>query len=258
MPGVSLIASHPFSAAWCGASDEVIMESGESTKTSEKTSEVTARVRESQTGLSTVSFVLRVREGFTRTLWKRVCKGPDAKSSFITTCFVEGPYGNTANAMDSYSSVVLFAGGVGITHQIAYAQHLTGTESAGVTKRVLLVWAIHSPSHATWAANWLNEIFARPGAGDVLSVQIFVSNPEYEGQGGQIVLPGLTDNEAVETFAGRPSSAMILDAELAERQAGCMGVSVCGPGGLSDDVRLAVRERQHFGSIDFFEASFSW
>lgn len=258
MPGVSLVSSHPFSAAWCGSSNQATLQSSESTRAGEKTPAVMTGVSESNSGLSTMCFVVRVRDGFTRRLWKRVSKEAGSESSFATACFLEGPYGNTSNTLDSYSSVVLFAGGVGITHQIPYVQHLAGIGSAGVTKRVLLVWAIRSPSHATWAADWLNEALARPGARDVLRVQIFVSNPEFEGQGGRMVLPGLADNEAVQVLAGRPSPDMILDAELAERKAGCMAVSVCGPGSLSDDVRLAVRERQHAGRIDYIEASFSW
>ena len=43
-----------------------------------------------------------------------------------------------------------------------------------------------------------------------------------------------------------------------EQQIGAMGVSVCGPGSLSDDVRLAVRRRQEYQSIDFIEEAFSW
>jgi hypothetical protein len=40
-------------------------------------------------------------------------------------------------------------------------------------------------------------------------------------------------------------------------QIGCMGVSVCGPGGFSDDVRAAVRE-QEARNIEFVEETFTW
>ena len=43
-----------------------------------------------------------------------------------------------------------------------------------------------------------------------------------------------------------------------ENQIGAMGVSVCGPGGLSDEVRRAVRKRQGIRNVDFVEESFSW
>jgi hypothetical protein len=37
-----------------------------------------------------------------------------------------------------------------------------------------------------------------------------------------------------------------------------MGVSVCGSGSLSDDVRLACRKRQNISNLDFIEEAFSW
>lgn len=39
---------------------------------------------------------------------------------------------------------------------------------------------------------------------------------------------------------------------------GAMGVGVCGPGGLGDDVRDAVRRRQVGRNIDFLEEGFGW
>lgn len=259
MPSVSLISSHPFSAAWSGPPDGVVIrKSAENDAADEKAPAVTTKPSGPRTGYSTLCFVTRVRKGFTRSLWKRARKETEAGGKFITTCFLEGPYGNISNTMDSYGSVVLFAGGVGITHQLPYAQYLAGDSNAGITKQVLLVWAIRSPSHATWASDWLNSILSQSSASDKLRVHIYISNPEFEGQGGQMILPELTDNEFVKVFAGKTSPAKVLDDELLEHRLGSMGVSVCGPGGLSDDVRLAVRERQHLGSIDYSEASFSW
>lgn len=259
MPSVSLISSHPFSVAWCGPPDEMVLqESTGNSASGEKAPAVTTKASESQTGQPTLCFVTRIREGFTRSLSKRVRNQTEAGSKYITTCFLEGPYGNTSNTMDSYSRVVLFAGGVGITHQIPYAQYLSSKKNTGITEKVLLVWAVNSPRHATWVTGWLNSILSQPGARDILRVHIYISTPEFEGQGGQMMLPGLNDDEAVKIFAGKTSPAQVLDNELLEHRLGSMGVSVCGPGGLSDDVRHAVRERQHLGSIDYIEASFSW
>ncbi len=41
-------------------------------------------------------------------------------------------------------------------------------------------------------------------------------------------------------------------------QVGAMGVSVCGPGGLGDDVRRAVRRRQGVRNVDFLDQGFGW
>lgn len=261
MPSVSLFSSHPFSVAWCGPPDETVIQEGAGNSTNgEKAPAVTTKASGSHTdhGQSTICFVTRVREGFTRSLLKRVQNQTEAGSKYITTCFLEGPYGNTYNTMDSYGRVVLFAGGVGITHQLPYARYLSSEKNTGITEKVLLVWAVNSPSHAAWVTDWLNDILSQAGAKDILRVHIYISKPEFEGQGGQMMLPGLNSNDAVKIFAGKTSPAQVLDDELLEHRRGSMAVSVCGPGGLSDDVRLAVRERQHLGSIDYIEASFSW
>jgi hypothetical protein len=43
-----------------------------------------------------------------------------------------------------------------------------------------------------------------------------------------------------------------------ESQMGAMCVTVCGPGGLADNVREVVREVQEDGMVDFIEESFTW
>lgn len=43
-----------------------------------------------------------------------------------------------------------------------------------------------------------------------------------------------------------------------ENKMGHMAVQVCGSGSLSDEVRRAIRARQHDANIDFFEEAFSW
>lgn len=42
------------------------------------------------------------------------------------------------------------------------------------------------------------------------------------------------------------------------RQVGAMAVSVCGPGGLGDSVRAAVRDVQGEKTVDLFEEAFQW
>lgn len=58
-------------------------------------------------------------------------------------------------------------------------------------------------------------------------------------------------------FLGRPNVETLVDMEI-ENQIGAMGVTVCGGGGLSDDVRDVCRRRQSTSNMDFIEESFSW
>ena len=45
-----------------------------------------------------------------------------AQGKFVTTAFVEGPYGY--QSFQSYGTVMLFAAGVGITHQVPHVRDL--------------------------------------------------------------------------------------------------------------------------------------
>lgn len=56
---------------------------------------------------------------------------------------------------------------------------------------------------------------------------------------------------------GKPCIQSVLETEKAD-QIGAMAVSVCGPGGLGDSVREAVRNVQGEKTVDLFEETFSW
>jgi hypothetical protein len=56
---------------------------------------------------------------------------------------------------------------------------------------------------------------------------------------------------------GKPCFQSMLESKKA-RQVGAMAVSVCGPGGLGDSVRAAVRDVQGEKTVDLFEEAFSW
>lgn len=56
---------------------------------------------------------------------------------------------------------------------------------------------------------------------------------------------------------GKPLFRQVLEREMAQ-QIGAMAVSVCGPGGMGDEVRKAVRDVQGKKTVEFFEESFSW
>lgn len=89
-----------------------------------------------------------------------------------------------------------------------------------------------------------------PGRRDVLRIQLFVTRPRSTKE---IHSPSAT----VQMFPGKPNVDTLVGMEC-EEQVGAMGVSVCGPGGLGDDVRNAVRRRQGRREIEFLEESFGW
>lgn len=238
MPGTSFWQSHPFSVAWVEGTDDVT-----SDKLASNQQDLVAMQK------MQVSFIVRARTGFTDSLYQKALKSPGGRME--TACYVEGPYG-VKHPLDSYGSVVLFAGGVGITHQVPYVRDLVAGYSEGTvaTRRLLLVWTIQSPEHLEWIRPWMTEILGMDRRRDVLRIMLFVSQPRSTKE---IHSPSST----VQMFPGRPNIDTLLGLEQ-EQQVGAMAVSVCGPGALSDEVRRAVRARQSRSSIDLIEEAFSW
>ncbi|ROT40157.1 hypothetical protein SODALDRAFT_338029 [Sodiomyces alkalinus F11] len=238
IPSIGLWQSHPFSVAWSEETEDDALEklAVNHRRTSEKCR-------------TTISFIIRGRTGFTNKLYQKAVACP--RGQMQTTCFVEGPYGQLHD-MRSYGTVMLIAGGVGITQAVPHVRDLViGYANETVaTRRVILVWVIQTPEHLEWIRPWMTKILALPKRRDVLRIMLFVSRPRSSKE---IHSPSAT----VQMFPGRPNIDTLLATEV-EQQIGAMGVTVCGPGVLSDDVRRAVRKRQYDGKVDFVEEAFSW
>ena len=237
IPSVGLWTSHPFSLAWSDEEERLDSEKG------------LAMNRQDILALNktSMSAIVRKRDGFTRGLFK---KAESSEGRVVLHAIVEGPYGALQD-MRSYGTVLLFAGGVGITHQVPYVRDLvTGYANGTVAaRRVTLIWIIQSPEHLEWIRPWMTSILALDKRRDILRIQLFVTRPRSTKE---IHSPSAT----VQMFPGRPNIDTVVEME-SESQVGAMGVSVCGPGGLADEVRKAVRTRQN-RNIDFIEESFSW
>lgn len=239
IPSIGLWTSHPFSVAWSEEENGLDSEKGP-----------TLDHQDLLTNFgTTVSLVVRRRTGFTNKLFQKAKASPNGRIAL--KALVEGPYGSAQN-LQSYGTVLLFAGGVGITHQVPFVRDLIAGFANGTVaaRRVCLVWVIQSPEHLEWIRPWMTSILAMDKRRDVLRIQLFVTRPRSTKE---IHSPSAT----VQMFPGKPNVDTLMQMEC-ENQVGAMAVSVCGTGGLSDDVRSAVRKRQGIGNIDFFEETFSW
>lgn len=238
LPTISFWQSHPFSIAWSEEEQDLASEKLAMTKQDILSMQKT-----------TMSYVIRARTGMTKTLYDRAAAQPDGK--LWTTCFAEGPYGGL-HSMNSYGTVVMFAGGVGVTFAVPFVRQLVAGFSDGTvaTRKIVLVWIIQTPEHLEWIRPWMTTILAMNNRRDCLRVKIFVSRPSSHKE---VSSPSST----VQMFPGRPNVDTLIGQEM-EQQVGTMAVSVCGPGALSDEVRLAVRKRQYDGSVDFIDEAFTW
>lgn len=241
-PSISWTQSHPFSVAWSAESETAL--AGDADKgLAMNRQDVLAM------GRTSMSFVIRARTGATASLYKKAAANPSGR--LITTCLAEGPYGGMHD-LSSYGTCMLFAGGVGITQAVPHVRDLVAGFNNGTVaaRKVVLVWIIQTPEHLEWIRPWMTEILAMERRREVLRIMLFVSRPRSTKE---IHSPSAT----VQMFPGRPNIETLLSLEM-ENQVGAIGVTVCGPGALSDEVRLAVRNRQDYGTIDFVEEAFSW
>jgi NAD(P)H-flavin reductase len=242
--GVNPWESHPFSIAW--VEHKPIHE--ESLPKQEKETAVEKKLREPKT-TTDVSFVIHAQTGMTKRLYDNanLCQ---PRLLTLNAAF-EGPYAGH-HSLDSYGHVVLFAGSSGITHQIPFIKHLIQGFNDGsvATCKITLVWIIRESEHLEWVREWMDLVLQMPRRKEILQVKLFVTRPKNSRD---IVSPSST----VQMFAGRPKIGVLLQEEV-KGQTGAMCVTVCGPGGLADNVREAVRSVQDVSVVDFIEESFTW
>ncbi|KAF2114521.1 ferric reductase like transmembrane component-domain-containing protein [Lophiotrema nucula] len=244
MPSVGLWTNHPFSLAWSDEEEDLNISS---MVTDEKGLPMN-RQDILEKHKTSMSFIVRRRTGFTEKLYKKA--DLSAAGKFTTTAFVEGPYGG--EDLSSYGTVMLWAAGIGITHQVPHVRDIVTAYANGTTatRRVTLVWIIQSPEHLEWIRTWMTQILSMPRRREILKILLFVTRPRSTKE---IHSP----SSSVQMFPGKPNVQALVDQEMQEG-IGAACVSVCGTGGLADDLRRAVRNRERQWNVDFREESFSW
>lgn len=251
IPSISLLAgfnSHPFSVAWDTVRPVAIKEKGDDDELPQyDEKEINYDRKEKLQG--TISLVIRARTGFTKALYQKASSQPGGV--LHTRGAVEGPYGGHEK-LNSYGTVVLFAGGVGITHQVTYVRDLVRGAHDGTTasRKVILVWSVPNTESLEWVRPWMDEILKMPGRRDVLKIMLFITKPRNH-------MEVVSGTGTVQMFPGRCNPQTVLDKEISER-VGAVAVTVCGPGAFADGVRKAARARVHVGVVDFVEEAFTY
>jgi Ferric reductase NAD binding domain/Ferric reductase like transmembrane component/FAD-binding domain len=290
IPTVSLWMSHPFSVAWIDEGlaayscppnlNGVTLRDIESLSPTSSTSsgletelkELPPRrvVPKNHSARTEISCIVASRTGMTATLYRRAQQSPTKAITF--RAFVEGPYGGMEN-MRSYGTVLLFAGGVGITHQISVLRDLVVgfADGTGSTRKAVLLWSVHALEQLSWIRAWIDDLSRMPRRGcelkskfsshsenddtDSAIVLLFVTRTNMSRGDGATVMKEVGYSEVL-TF-GRMNVQEMVRKEFDQR-VGAMSVGVCGPGGLADDVRAATRAVMDIGNVDFWEESFTW
>ncbi|KAH3453621.1 hypothetical protein KXV78_007892, partial [Aspergillus fumigatus] len=254
IPSLGLWTSHPFSVAWT-SSDRM-------TTNKKRDSSDSFNVLLGGRQRTTMSFLIKRRDGFTNKLLTKVHRSEAGR--FNATALAEGPFGGL-HSLASYGTVLLIAGGIGITPPLSYLHEFADgfSDRSMAVRRVTLVWVVRHLEHLDWIQPWMASLFDHPAVEAPnerkqtsyfqlsefsLTIQVYVTAKGYttdehlSNKSPWTKSPPSTVSISIKH--GKPSFAEVVEAEM-EQQVGAMAVSVCGPGGMGDDVRQAVRERQN-------------
>ncbi|KAF3928428.1 hypothetical protein ABW20_dc0100341 [Dactylellina cionopaga] len=246
LPTISYWQSHPFSLAW--SSD--VFKSEVHSKLQDEGLEVDEK-KMAVVGptATTMSLLCARREGMTQKLWDKANAAPNR--TIYLRGFVEGPYGGM-HQLESYGTALLFAGGIGITHQLGYMRQLIEKYAVGAcaTRKVTLVWVVKTTDQVKWIEPYMREILSMDKRRDILKVLVYITRPKAD-------ITQVSPTGSVELRPGRPNLDQIMDTEIQE-SVGTIAATVCGPGAFQDSVRAAVRNQLHRVEMDFLEESFTW
>ena len=248
LPAISLWMSHPFSIAWSDTRPTPYLSLEDEKLPSSIKDLDLENPRPGRTATS-FSLIMSKRTGMTASLYNRAAKAPGR--ILYLHGMLEGPYGGL-ESLHSYGTIMLFAGGVGITHQISHVRDLLEGYAAGTVaaRQITLIWTVRSTEQLEWVRPWMDEILAMPGRREVLTIQLYVTKPT---QSREIV----SASARVVMLPGRPKPDVLVRKAFQER-IGAMVVGVCGPGALADDVRASTRKVVGDGKCDFWEEGFTW
>jgi predicted ferric reductase len=259
IPSIGWLTLHPFSVAWAESGTDTDLDpmkikskySGYSDKTGGLAYTVRAVGEGSPEPSRTIELIIKQKTGFTSTLWTRAQQG-GGSGRLVLPAYVEGPYGHETS-LASFGALVLFATGVGITHHMLYVRSLVQgyTEGTVAAQHITLVWVVPDLECLDWVREWMQEILAMENRRDVLTVLLHVTRAKLTQQ-------FRSPSSKVRMVRGRPNVMNIVQ-QAADERVGCLGISVCGSGGLADEVRAATRVVIEQGvNASLMEEGFGW
>ncbi|GAA5961808.1 hypothetical protein JCM3765_004079 [Sporobolomyces pararoseus] len=205
-----------------------------------------------ESGSHKLTLLAKSNGGFTRSLFDR-----SNSSSVPLYCSIEGPYGHPLSLdFASFQSVLLFAGGTGITFCASILEELVGKAARGESsnQEITLVWSMREIGCIEWYQSLLTSLMHVVEVETSLSVSIYLhvtSTPN---------LPSISPIPNSSVSPCRPNSTAYLSQSISKvlhslsqpklsgqsralstlPNGGGLGVGVCGPGGLGKEVRETI------------------
>ncbi|KAJ8098228.1 ferric reductase NAD binding domain-containing protein [Lipomyces tetrasporus] len=211
-------------------------------------------------------FVAKAKGGVTKKLWNYLSKKPD--SSAQLGVWIEGPYGEKFNTMP-FGTVLLIAGGIGISALYGYATELKQQAKAG-QQHVILVWVCRREDTVYPLATQIFEMFK----GNGVEVHLYFTD---DSKRGSTVKEEVRSNDEKSTDMSNASSDDAIEFVLSSAKytrpdltrtvtdvvrsaTTSVAVVVCGPAEMNDECRRATVANVDCGTarVEYFEESFAW
>ncbi|KAK9380623.1 ferric reductase like transmembrane component-domain-containing protein [Kockiozyma suomiensis] len=208
-------------------------------------------------------FVAKAKGGMTRKLETYV-----SKSGPVTlNVGVEGPYGEKF-PVEPFGTVLLIAGGIGISAIYGYARELKEKALSG--QHVILHWICHDEQTVMFLTEQLTDLASNNQIEIHIhqSVRKFADNfrdssSASENEKDEKSIGASSDvlqSVAALTTIGRPDVTSIIT-ETVYQADSSVAIVVCGPLSLNDECRAAassVLDAKGSNRVEYFEESFSW
>lgn len=137
IPCLGLWTSHPFTVAWKS------MDSGSLSWDEKRSSSDSFATLLGGSQATTMSVLVKGQDGFTKKLLEKAERSPEGRIKAMA--LAEGPFGGI-HSLASYGTLLLVAGGIGITHPMSYLHEVVTKFAAkkSATRKVHLVWMVRS------------------------------------------------------------------------------------------------------------------
>ncbi|GAA5857451.1 hypothetical protein JCM8547_009278 [Rhodosporidiobolus lusitaniae] len=209
---------------------------------------------ETVNGQQELRFVLRIHGGITKELANHIERKSTAKGVSKADCLVsiEGPHGEAPQA-EHFDSVLLIAGGSGITHPLSILSSVCcdAVKGNAVTSNVKLCWALQRYEQTSWVEETVNQARADADAANLpLAVDLYVTRSASPASSGTSTPTVEFDEKKhdfgeqtdfagkARRFSGRPDLAQEISRAVSE-SAGRTLIVACGPDALAEEVRQA-------------------
>ncbi|QDS77776.1 hypothetical protein FKW77_005259 [Venturia effusa] len=212
-----------------------------------------------------LTFFIRPFDGWTRRLANRCLDNPSKTAS--SRLLIEGPYGHSSQ-LHNYESILLIAGGTGISANLPYMEEHIYRQAKGMplrTRQMELLLAGRKPGFIhDLCAKELRPMLGKKDIKTSFFSTAVVQDYAHKENDNQIDDQG-AGAERVDIINGRPDiTNAIREAARVHMEGGSesgrLAILVCGPAGMADEARSAVAKvlKEGCKGIEYIEETFGW